>query len=98
MSRLWHWLLLVLVLGGVVTLILLLIVPQRVEAIGLYWIICGLPWSLLVVGGLVQGALPDNGYSSLLLLAMCVGVNVAIVRLVENSLRRSRSDSGKLPS
>jgi hypothetical protein len=98
MTRLWHRLMLVLVLGWVVTLILLLIVPQRVEAIGLYWIICGLPWSLLALGGLLQGVLPDNGYWILFLLGLCVAANVAIVRLVENGLRRSRRDSGKPPS
>jgi len=98
MTRLWHWLMLLLVSGAVVTVILVLTVPQRVEAIGLYWIICGLPWSLLVVGGLLQGALPDNGYWNLLLLALCVAVNVAIVRLVENGMRRPRECSEKPPS
>jgi hypothetical protein len=95
MTRLWHWLMLLLVVGAVVTLILLLVVPQRVEAIGLYWIICGLPWSLFVVGGLLRGALPDNGYWALFLLVACAAVNVFIVRLVEKGMRRPSNSSEK---
>lgn len=86
------WLLFVVLLGAVTTLALLLFVPEKAEFIGFYWVISGLPWSVLIVGGLsLAGLLPDNGYVNPFILVLCTLANVGIVHLLESaSLRASK--------
>lgn len=84
-------LLILLLLGTVVTVALFVFVPEKTEFIGVYWVICGFPWSLLLHGLDLAGLLPDDGYVNLALLFVCVLLNVAIVHVLELGWRRQRA-------
>ena len=63
------------------------------DGVGVHWLLCGLPWSLLLFGLLLADLLPENAYVSLAMLVLCALANVAVVHFFE---RRQRAGSQRV--